>query len=76
MTRERARKLATISQFRRDEDGMLRPERPGPPIDPTHGSRYQDGVLQLGLTSAEIDAVWERLQDLLERIDERSIPLF
>lgn len=76
VTRERAGGLATVAQFRRDADGMLRPEPPGPPLDPTRGSRYRDGVLQLGLTEVEIEGVWQRRQALLERIDAQSIPLF
>lgn len=76
VTRERAQELATVAQFRRDPEGMLRPEPPEPPIDPSRGSRYRDGVLQLGLTNDEIEGVWKRLQDLLRRVDEQSIPLF
>jgi len=76
VTRERAQELATVAQFRLDSDGLLRPEKPGPPIDPDRGTRYRDGVLQLGLTDAEIESLWKRLQDLLRLVDEKQIPLF
>jgi hypothetical protein len=74
--RERVEQLATLVQFRLDEDGLLRPEPPGPPLDPGRGSRYRDGVLQLGLTRSEIESTWVRLQELLRLVDEQRIPLF
>jgi hypothetical protein len=76
VTRERADALATVAQFRLDAEGMLRPERPGPAIDPTRGTRYRDGVLQLGLTEAEIEGVWKRREELLRLVDARAIALF
>lgn len=76
VTRERAQALATVSQFRLDEDGMLRPERPGPALDPARGVRWRDGVLQLGLTDAEIEGVWSRTQELLEQVDAGQVALF
>jgi hypothetical protein len=76
VTRERAGELATVAQFRVDGEGLLRPEPPGPPLDPEQGSRWQGGVLQLGLTEAEIEKVWQRLQELLRRVDEQAIALF
>ncbi|HSJ98891.1 MAG TPA: hypothetical protein VLC53_17580 [Myxococcota bacterium] len=76
VTRERAGELATVAQFRLDGDGVLQPEEPVPPLDPSGGSRYRDGVLQLGLTESEIDNVWKRLQDLLRRVDAGALPLF
>jgi hypothetical protein len=76
LTRERADELAVVAQFRVDRKGILRPVRPDAPIDPKRGVRFQDGVLQLGLTEDEIDHVWSRAQKLLAEIDEKDIPLF
>jgi hypothetical protein len=76
VTRERVGELATVAQFRLDRQGLLRPEPPGPPLDRQRGSRWRDGVLQLGLTESEIESVWNRLQELLRLVDEKQIPLF
>lgn len=76
LTRERVDELAVVAQFRVDANGILRPERPGAPIDPKRGSRFRDGVLQLGLTDDEIAHVWERVQALLREVDTRELALF
>jgi hypothetical protein len=76
VTRERAQALATVAQLRADRAGVLHNEKPGPSLDPSEGSHFRDGVLQLGLTEAEIEKVWQRLQELLREVDERKIPLF
>jgi hypothetical protein len=76
LTREHVESLGTVAQFRVDEEGMLRPERTQAPIDPERGVRFEDGVLQLGLTKGEIDGVWERIQKLLARVADGELPLF
>jgi hypothetical protein len=76
VTRERAQELAVVAQFKLDRKGVLRPVAPGPPLDPTHGAHFANGVLQLGLTDAEIEHVWERVQQLLAEVDAGKIPLF
>jgi hypothetical protein len=76
VTPSKARELSVVAQFRTDREGILRPVRPGPALDPERGSRFRDGVLQLGLTDGEIEHVWERVQELLREVDERKIPLF
>jgi len=68
--------LAVLAEFRADPSGFLRPVRPGRPIDPTRGTRFRGGVLQLGLTDREIAHLRERIAGLLREIDERKIPLF
>ena len=74
--RELERALATVAQFEETgSQGMVRVE-PEPPLDPGDGIRRGDGVLQLGLTDDEIDDVWDRLRDLIERIDEGDISTF
>jgi hypothetical protein len=76
VTPEGARSLAVVAQFQRDAKGILRPVKPGAPIDPAHGSRYREGVLQLGLTDAEIDSVWKRVQTLLRLVDAGDVAVF
>jgi hypothetical protein len=76
VTRERVEALGTVAQFRVDAEGMLRPERAEAPIDPARGTRFHDGMLQLGLTEGEIENVWKRLQSLLARVDASELALF
>lgn len=76
LTPERARELGVVAQFRTDAEGMLRPAKPGPPIDPRRGARFRNGVLQLGLTDYEIQHLWERVQTLLRDVDAGKIALF
>jgi hypothetical protein len=38
--------------------------------------RIDGSTVQLGLTRSEIDKVWERIEQLLEDVDEGRIGLF
>lgn len=67
--------LATIAQFETQPEGMV-PVEPAPPFDPEEGIRLKDGVLQIGLTRDEIEDIHERIQELLERIDEGEVETF
>lgn len=68
--------LGVVAQLRRDEDGTLHPVPPGPNLGPDQGTRWVGRTLQLGLTEDEIEDVAERLEDLLERVDEGDLPTF
>jgi hypothetical protein len=68
--------LGVVGQMELDEDGIFRRAAPGPNLDEDEGVRYVDGVLQLGLTSDEIEDVWERLEDLIEDVDEGDVAVF
>ena len=68
--------LAVVAQLERDEEGGLQIVDPGETLDDDEGVRWSDGVLQLGLTEDEIEDVWERIEDLLEEIDEGRIATF
>ena len=68
--------LGTVAQMREDPDGVLRPVPPDAPLDPRRGARRRDGELQLGLTEDEIEELGERLEELLEDVEEKEIPLF
>jgi hypothetical protein len=70
------RALAVVEQLRRGEDGVLHPVRHDAPIDPERGTRRRDGVLQLGLTEDEIEDVGERLEELLDDVEDGEPPLF
>jgi len=68
--------LLVVEQLELEEDGILRPVPPTAPIDPEEGASVRDGVIQLGLTDDEIEGVWERIEELLEDVDDGEIPLF
>jgi hypothetical protein len=68
--------LGVVAQLERDADGILRGVDPGANLDDDDGVRYENGVLQLGLTYDEIEDVWERLEDLIEDVDEGDVAVF
>jgi hypothetical protein len=35
-----------------------------------------DRIVQIGLTQSEIDDIWERIEKLIERVDEGQLPVF
>ena len=76
LTEERLqRELGVLVQFEPSGEGMTAVE-PGPNLDPDDGIREEGGVVQLGLTRGEIEDVWDRLQDLLEEVDEGDLGVF
>ena len=68
--------LATLAEFRLADDGTYHPVPLGEPLDPHKGVRMENGAVQLGLTRPEIDAIWKRIEALLERADAGEISLF
>ena len=68
--------LATVTQMTPDEKGHLHLLKPQPPWDPDKGGRRRGSDVQFGLTTAEIDALWERLQKLLKTVDAGHLTLF
>ena len=76
LRREDLDPLAVILQLDPDDEGLLRIVEPEPPFDPTVGARLRGQSVQFGLTRAEIDDVWDRIQALLARVDEGELTLF
>jgi hypothetical protein len=68
--------LMVVSQLELGEDGIMRSVKPGPPIDPLEGATRDGGTIQFGLTRDEIDAIWSRIEELIERVDAGEIGLF
>jgi hypothetical protein len=64
---------SAVARLRR---GVRREARPRAPLDPDRGSRFRDGVLQLGLTQHETEALWRRVESLLAVVREERIPVF
>ena len=69
-------RFAVLAEFRRDAEGFLEAVAPGPSLDPSRGVNLRGSVVQLGLTEDEIDDVWERIADLIERVDAGEIAVF
>lgn len=76
LRREDVDSLLVINQLEADADGILRIVEPGAPIDPDRGAQRDGTKVQFGLTTDEVEAVWERIESLLERVDEGEIALF
>ncbi len=68
--------LMVVAQMEVDAAGVLHNVAPGPPIEPDGGANFDGKTLQLGLTRSEIDAVWQRIRRLVERVDAGEIALF
>lgn len=76
LKREDLDALATVLHFVPDEEDVLRRIAPGAPFDPDEGVRLDNTRLQFGLTRSEIDDVWQRIENLLEDVDEGKIGSF
>ena len=72
---ELERSLAVVVQFRRAGE-VLVPMTPTAPLDRGKGVRSNDEVVQLGLTKHEIGHIWDRIRNVLEKVDEQKIALF
>ena len=68
--------LMVVSQLEVDADGMLQTVRASAPIDPERGAQREGTTVQFGLTEDEVEDVWERIEELIERVDEGEITLF
>jgi hypothetical protein len=68
--------LGVVAEMKADSNGILQAVPPGPNRDPRHGTRVAEGWVQLGLTHDELEGLEERIEDLLERVDEGELPQF
>lgn len=67
-----AQRLGVLAQWRL-VDGRHVAEPPGPLLSPRRGVRMAGPVLQMGLTTREINAVFQQLRSLLQRVDAGEI---
>ena len=65
-----------VAQMKVDSDGILQTVDPGPPIDPDEGANFDGTTVQFGLTEEEVNAIWERVEALIEKVDANEIALF
>jgi hypothetical protein len=68
--------LGVVSQLELDDKGILRPKPVGENLDPKVGAKYIDGTVQYGLSKSEIDAVWDRIQNVIAEVDAGNIQVF
>jgi hypothetical protein len=76
VTRRDLDRLGVLGQLEADASGVLRNVEPGANLAPAEGARAAPGRIQFGLTTSEIDAVDQRLRDLLARIDAGKLAVF
>ncbi|MFI5214956.1 MAG: hypothetical protein ACHQ3O_00325 [Candidatus Limnocylindria bacterium] len=76
VSRETLSGLGVLGELHADSAGVLSAVTPGENLDPKVGTRVAPGRIQLGLTTAEIDGIATRLQELLARIDAGELGVF
>lgn len=76
LTRKDLDSLGVAVEMRADEDGMLRIVPEGENMDPSRGARIATGRVQFGLKESEIDGLEERLEVLLDAIDDGRLATF
>jgi hypothetical protein len=69
-------RFSVLAEFRMDEQGYLETVPPSRSTDPDRAVTIHDRTVQLGLTVKEIDHIWERIEKLIERVDEGQLGVF
>jgi hypothetical protein len=68
--------FSVLAEFHKNEDGFLDAVPPGASLNPSGSVNIDGGVVQIGLTESEIDDLWERIEELIERVDEGRLAVF
>jgi hypothetical protein len=68
--------LGVVAQLELNENDVYVNVPAGMNLDDDRGVRIEGRILQLGLTEDEIEDVWDRIQDLIEDVDEGDVPTF
>ena len=68
--------LGVVAQLEIDKQGIARSVPVGENLDSRHGARRRGRVIQFGLTRREIESLKERIEDLLQKVDDDKITLF
>jgi hypothetical protein len=68
--------LGVVAQLELNEDGIYVNVPPGENLDPDAGVRIEGNTIQLGLSEDELEDVWERIEDLIEDVDEGDVAVF
>jgi hypothetical protein len=69
-------RFAVVAEFHKNENGHLEAAPPGASLDSSRPVTVDGNVVQLGLTESEIDDLWERIEGLIERVDEGRLATF
>lgn len=67
--------LSVVAQYEIQNDELI-PVDPTACLDENKGVRQSDGIIQLGLTAKEINRIFERLQDFLQKVDSGDVITF
>jgi hypothetical protein len=70
------KQLGVVAQLELNADGIFVNVPPGENLDPDDGVRIEGNTIQLGLSEDELEDVWERIEDLIEDVDEGDIAVF
>jgi hypothetical protein len=68
--------FSVLAEFHKNEDGFLEAVPPGASLESSRPVNISDRIVQIGLTQSEIDDLWERIEKLIERVDEGQLPVF
>jgi len=68
--------LLVVDQLQVTDQRMLAPVPSGPVMDANDGATFEDGVVQFGLTTREIDSAYKRIRKLVDAVDSGRIPVF
>ena len=76
VSRQDLDRLGVLGQLETDAAGVLHNVQPGTNIDPDNAMRVAPWGVQFGLARAEIDALADRLQQLLAKVDAGEQAVF
>ncbi len=68
--------LGVVAQLEANDDGILVSVPHGKNLSPNKGVRIVDGTVQFGLTTGELDELWQRIQQVIAEVDDGSLPVF
>jgi hypothetical protein len=69
-------RFSVVAEFSKDEDGFLEAVPPGASLDASRPVNMSENVVQIGLTESEIDDLWDRIEKLIEQVDEGQLAVF
>lgn len=76
LEREDLNYLGVVAQFEKDSGGVLVAVPHGKNLDPNRPVRITGDGVQLGLARFEIDRLWDRIERIIQRVDDGEIPVF
>ncbi len=69
-------RLEVVAQLERNDRGIFVSVPPGESLNPDKGVVIADGTIQFGLSQAEIDALWDRIRNVIAMVDSGEVPVF